>query len=413
MPALVTAAPILIDPAGHARQFSDEVNPMGIFLAGGLLYLVLAATDGTPDLAAEVWSTPDGEAWTQQDQANAPSAATYTGKSCTFNASTGIISILLNDNPNGKLRIASFNTATNLYGALSAESALTNQTFAALYQQSGGALIAPLNNDFGSGSKLAQANLASGSWAGPTQLGSIAGPLVYGCVGDSSDRGHVLYADASFNLQYAQLSAGLSLGTPVEVAAAADWDGQDIDQRIWNGKLVVARTNQNILYVSIGDPLSGPTFTEYTIDTVGGAGTLAYPTLAEDKDGNLVVFVAYTDFSGAPIDELSMWTFDGVSSWGSPVLFYDEVANPPANSVTQVDQFIHTGAAYQFPSGKWLFVTALEVRPASHTFCAGFALVTPSLSITCPVINSGDIGIPYEGQILVSGGTPPYTFETI
>jgi hypothetical protein len=427
MPPLVTSPPNLIDPVGYSRQFSAEINPMGIFVVGASLYLVLAPDSrAVPNVAAGVWKSTTGSAWTEQDAANHPSAGPpgWKPESCTFNSATGIISILLFDNTNFKFFVATFDTGTNLYGALSSESSATTAAgFAALYQQSGGTLVAPTNSIVSAADKLRELDLTGGVWSGPNQLGNIASPTVYGVVVDSSDRGQLFYADNVFNLYYAQISAGLVLGTPILVANGANWDGNDIDQRIWNSKIVIAYTNQNILNVAIGSPLSGPTFTNYVIDTVGGAGTLAFPTLAQDKDGNLVVFVAYTDYSGDPssdIDQLLMWTFDGVSSWGSPVLFYDEVANPPANSVAQLHQFIHTGAAYQFASGVWVFSTALEVQPGGSgpIYCAGFALVSstspPVLTIACPIGGStATIGVPYSAQIVVTGGTPPDTFSII
>lgn len=46
-------------------------------------------------------------------------------------------------------------------------------------------------------------------------------------------------------------------------------------------------------------------------------------------------------------------------------------------------------------------------------FPNGFTLTNPPPVITCPVANVAVLGMPYDGQILVSGGQPPYTFETL
>ncbi len=36
-----------------------------------------------------------------------------------------------------------------------------------------------------------------------------------------------------------------------------------------------------------------------------------------------------------------------------------------------------------------------------------------TLIIACPVNNKATLGLPYSGQPIVSGGTPPYTYEIV
>ncbi len=43
----------------------------------------------------------------------------------------------------------------------------------------------------------------------------------------------------------------------------------------------------------------------------------------------------------------------------------------------------------------------------------GCPLTVIPFSIACPVANTGQIGVPYTGQIIVSGGTPPYVFSIV
>lgn len=40
-------------------------------------------------------------------------------------------------------------------------------------------------------------------------------------------------------------------------------------------------------------------------------------------------------------------------------------------------------------------------------------LCPATFSIACPVNNQATLGLPYNGQPFVSGGTPPYTFEIV
>ena len=194
--------------------------------------------------------------------------------------------------------------------------------------------------------------------------------------------------------------------------------------RFWNNQIAIAFTDgagsdDNILTVAIGTPLSGPTFATYMVGTVPNTGILNYATLAQDINGNLVAFAWWEDYTTDPItDQLLMWTFDGTSSWGSPVLFFDEVANPPIFSIDQADQFGHTGGAVQLPNGSWVFSTAFEIMPTVSEVCGGFVLVSPPLgpgplTLAFPVTNTGTVGQPYSGQLIASVGTPPYTFSII
>lgn len=38
---------------------------------------------------------------------------------------------------------------------------------------------------------------------------------------------------------------------------------------------------------------------------------------------------------------------------------------------------------------------------------------TPAPVGACPVNNQATLGLPYEGQVIVTGGTPPDTFEIV
>jgi hypothetical protein len=375
--ALVATPPILIDPVGYSRQFNAQINPMGFFQVGANLYLVLQ-TDAA--VAAKfpigVWLSIDsGATWIEQDAANHPAAAApgYGGKAVSFDGAT--IRILYTDNATSKQIVIPFSAGTNTYGAPSASSPVeVNGPFPAIYKQSNGTLVVPIGQGIGAANKLYYMTLIAGAWSALTALGAVANATVYGVVADPSDRGHLLYQDGAGNLVYALISAAFALGAPTTLETVANWDANDIDQRIIGNSLYVTWTDQTILKVAIGTPLSAPVFTTYIVGTVPISGTIAYPTLAVDKNGNPVVFAAWTDYSGSPVDQLLMWTFDGVSSWGSPVLFYDEITNPPANSVAQLNQFIHTGAATQFANGTWVFATALEIH-TSNTFCGGHILL--------------------------------------
>lgn len=77
--------------------------------------------------------------------------------------------------------------------------------------------------------------------------------------------------------------------------------------------------------------------------------------------------------------------FDGVSVWSAPAQLWPD----PDSSAVSLDGFD-------------VFSNASTVCPSP----------TP-LSLACPVNNTAKVGVPYSGQIVASGGTPPYTFKFV
>jgi hypothetical protein len=134
--------------------------------------------------------------------------------------------------------------------------------------------------------------------------------------------------------------------------------------------------------------------------------------LAEDNSGNLLAFWAYVS-SGDNIDEIESSTFDGVSTWSAPVLFYDEITNPPADS--DAHQFIHTGQVKQLADDTWLYITAMET--VSPTGCTGFALRIPGAippttqTLTLLKVVQGGPASPSDFTLIATGGSPETTIS--
>ncbi len=71
--------------------------------------------------------------------------------------------------------------------------------------------------------------------------------------------------------------------------------------------------------------------------------------------------------------------------------------------ITGVDQKTPSCAYMMFPNGYSL------ITPGT----CQIVVTSPTLSIACPVNNTGTIGVPYSGQLIASGGTAPYTWAII
>lgn len=432
MPALVTLAPVQIDPVKYSRQFSIEINPMGPFLVGSNLYIVLQEqTSG--EFVGVFKSTDSGATWANMDSAHRPS--NNIGKNVFFDSATGLIHVsTVSLGGGGGWSVYTFDTGTDLWSAAGPLATPTGSK-SAIYVKSDGTLV-----NLYEFADVERRTFAAGTWAAAASL--IAGNNVQGALVDGSDNGHVLY-NSGATLKYVLASPTYVAGSPVSLGT---FDLGRPDFKFWGPNVVAAWTNTHSLVVAIGTPLSGAAFTNYTVATSALSDHLSYPTLAVDKDGNLVVFWVEIDYSQSPVvDRLWMSTFDGVSSWGAPVLFYDEITNPASNAIEKhtgndTDQFIHTGDALQLADGTWIYATAMETwDPLPIGFqCTGFALIagggpapdtgtlavqfglsgstsyTPStLALLCPILQSGTVGNPFTGQLRASGGKPPYTFSII
>lgn len=417
MPAIITAPPIQIDLTEFSRQSSAEINPMGPFLHETDLYLALITQESARVFAGIYKSTDEGSTWVLQDTLNKP-AANGSAIWVSYDPISGIIGVVSASNsPAFSWLWFPFNTNTDTYGTVVQKLLFTpgiNDSGAFTYRQ--------LNTDnpfvYIETTTLKVLLETGGAWTGPTSIHNYgAARYIIAGISDSADRGHFIYIDNSSNVFYNQLSSSFALGT--EVAFTTPADNKTGDMRVWNGKIVAAYTATHSVLVEIGDGLTDPvTFTEFVIATVVAPANVSYARLSEDKDGNLVVFWTEVDYSTSPVvDREWMSTFDGISAWGAPVLFYDEMDNPPANSVADVSQFIHTGQYLQLSDGTWLGSIALEILDSHDAQqCTGFILKsapTAPLSLACPVVNTGVVGVPFDSFMIASGGTTPYTFTII
>ncbi len=379
MSALVVAAPVEIDATTYSRQAGAEVNPM-LFLHGTDLYTVLV---NTINHKVGIFKSADGAAtWALQDDANAPTISGTVSLWASYNPATGIICVVTPTFGGGNQQAILFNTNTDTYAAPILGTVVAVEGAGAIvYLKSNGDFIFLYLATASGG--LNYMVLSSGVFSGPTHITGTFGAfnIIYAGTVDSSDRAHFVYLDSSFGLSYNQVSSSFVLGSTVVIAVSFG----SVDTIIWNSNIVVGYDDGNVVKVEFGTPLSGPTFSDTTVVTVGSPSAVSNTRLALDKDGNLVVFWVELDVVSTPkVDREWMSTWDGISAWGTPVLFYDEVDNPPAASQPQVDQFIHTGQFIQLSNGSWVGDIALETTHSAVDYCQGFSVFSPSTAPPTP-----------------------------
>jgi hypothetical protein len=296
-------------------------------------------------------STDNGTTWTEQDVANKP---TFSGSQAAsaFLVSTDIRIAWVSSTG---IKIVDFDTSTDTYGTptAAATSSTSSCQFVYLAQLSGGNdRIYDLDNG---GTVLMYWSEYSGSWSARTlvsdNLGGNAAAQPQFLLG-TSDVIHLWWQNDGFalrNVYYRQLSAAGVLGaiqTIISGSSSFNAIGRPV---IWNGKIVLPYVRQagfgdNRPAVMIGDTEASPTWTSEDIDAsqpdadhcfawVDGS-TLYVWYLVEDN--NTLHQIYYAENSG--------------SGWSTPILFYDEVADPitPAPPT----QFVHNLSFTKLASGQ-------------------------------------------------------------
>lgn len=424
MAAVVTDPPILIDPVGYSRQSNSEINPMFFPLSRTNLYQGLArniAAAGQLTNAVNAWKSTDvGATWPIQDAANSPGH-----RDSFFSYRAGVIQCAVQSSTSPTYTVTPFDTATDLWGSTSPVLTLAEVP----NTPSGGKCAQVIDKPNGdvvflwcapaTSTKLKAAVLSAGVWGSITDALSLAnGSYLTGAIVDPATGAiFVTYGRGSDDEYFCvRLDNSLLAGTPKDLGSG---DTLRADMKLWGADSIAIGYGANSdlgAHVSIGTPLSNPVFTDYLVGPVTGSAYTLYTALAVDLTGKLNAFYGYQDYSGPSpyVDELRQTTFDGVSAWSTPILFYDAVTNPPPNTAAPIDQFIHTlQVADQFPNGQWIASTALEILIPGEV-CAGHVLVSPAVSLilTCPVGGgTATLGSPYTATLSASGGTAPYTYS--
>lgn len=378
MTATVTNAPVIIDPIDFSRQARGEVNPFE-FIVNGNIYQVLTNSQVAPNARVSVYlSTNSGLTWTEQDAINAPSAPD-TGIVSYLDPSDHNIYIGYIDNGSpSQYRMVEFNTTTNQYGTPSAASSNTTSTeFFFCRRTNGDGVVFRVNIS----SNLVYNICSGGVWAGDVVIVSTPGKSVEaGLYDPASGAFHLVLVQESATIQYIHLASDFSTSGVVNLHETFYGVGGRPTLALYGTNSIAVGyaplSGADWVVVEIGTPRSAPVFTRYGVFVAPNINEAdSYVTLKVDSQGVLNVFWIRVNLLVDPfVDELDQSTFNG-ATWSTNTTYYDEITNPPANGLTQPDQFLHTLDAVQLSDGSWVVATALETLDSGVQRCTGFALV--------------------------------------
>ncbi len=178
----------------------------------------------------------------------------------------------------------------------------------------------------------------------------------------------------------------------------------------------------NSISVLVGSPSAAPVFTKILIwtDATPPTDQPWFPAITQSTDGTLISVLWANDLGNFPFDsilQLSQSSDTPLATWTAPSTVYDETANPPTpapNFGELLPANIRT-----LSDGTLAILVGTNQKVASSDNWCGlmnfFALLGGlPLSAACP-INGGtaQVGVPYDKQLIASGGTPPYTWRQI
>lgn len=423
MPATINLTPVQVSTDPQYRQSGGtnfgEQNPY-IFKVGSNLYQVLCAVqvgEARMGIFKRTVSNINGN-WTAQpnglDAAHAPDPLHQSGTlQATLNGTKIAFIYLLDDGVS--LKLCEFDTTTDTYG--SPTSALTVSNFSStfcFYVKSNGNYVVVGNTS----TQLYYVTNIAGVWGSITNLRATTAQTFNGVV-TPADVAHFVINETGFRLTHYSLDASFTLSSGTLLAGNwATADKRPTASLFGSASVAFAFVDSNAeVVVHIGTPLAAPVFTLYTIYSEINFEDLSYASLALGTGGDLNVFYSWTDFHmgdpGVPQVRVFQSTFDGVSTWSTPSLFYDAVANPPPNAVSPINQqIVHADQFIQLPQG-WTAAVALETLISAVQYCTGFFLDqgpvgSPTLTLGPKVVVGGtalptDFTLTFTGSSSASG----------
>lgn len=164
-------------------------------------------------------------------------------------------------------------------------------------------------------------------------------------------------------------------------------------------------------WVLVGSPAINPT--SWVLTEISAKDN-PFSALVLGPDGKTVVYVWEGGTTGGTNDTIYISIFTG-GAWGPPTavanllsLFGISVIQDGIQAVLIGNDIGITFGANQTVSGTTYDSVAFFLR-----IPLVFPQPTSALTVACPVNNTGTVGVPYSGQIIASGGTPPYTYMII
>ncbi len=408
---VVTSPPVQISASDpEFRQSRSEFNPDYLQVGTNLYQVLVAAQASQRKLGVFKRATSNvGGAWVVQDSSNSPDAGFQVGYLYpVYNSSTGIIRVFYILTGDSLFHYCDFDTNTDTWGAPIASSSYAgasgvfNRSFLA-YQKSNGDYVGLFNTS----TDLYFFTVIGGVSSAITSLLTATATLVGNGVVDGADgfgfptqeSGTIIsyrYLDVAFTLSAATALTGSRSNT--RVTSVAFSTGIAIAYTLTNGD-VVARVSPSFTV---------PVFTNYTVySTISSDENTSYASIATGIGADLNLFFVVTNYNVSPIvDEWRQSTFNG-TTWPTPIVFYDETANPPPDTVPDpTNQFLHTGNFIELTAG-WTGATTMETEVTGTQWCTGFFLeggeVAPGTLTLVKVITPGGIAVTTDFNLKATG----------
>lgn len=434
---VITAQPIQLSTTPPYRQAGGtnfgELNPF-CFKVGANLYWLAAEVQSTSGKRIGMFKRAVSAAqgtWADQpnglDSANAPDTGSQSGRLQVFDdtAATGKIAVLYLLTDLVSLKICEFDVNTNTWGTPTAAVTVADLSNKWGFTRRSDGTYVVIGGRTG---HLYYILNSGGVWGSitDTSLAASVGVLAGGLI-DASDNSYILLNETgtAMSIRHLDSSNVLSSGVTITtvLATAAKRPGMCFQgpSGIAVGWVPTSGGNHGDVMVSLAPDAVTPVFTDYDVYSSHGpflneVHSYITPVLAADATTLNVFFVAVDN--DVPLDQLMQSAFDGVSTWSAPIVYYDEITNPPLNGVTppgNVSQFIHTLQAIELPQG-WSVATAMETvnqgvpeGPPPDLWCTGEFMDPPvgtqTLELTKIVV--GGPALPGDWFLSAETGSPP------
>jgi hypothetical protein len=372
---IVTTPPVVFSP--NARDDQNGSHYFGPFVVGANLYAITAGSNFT--FLNIFKSTDNGATWIRMDQVHAPRIA-VGGVQTMFDAVLiGTVFSILYGNPiGGAPVIITFDTGTDTYGAPSVDGP-GSASMVRLAVFSNGDLLASYLDTSVPGPAFVI--FSGGVWG--AQVNFIANVSLTGLVMGADDIARLFYYTHVGGVQVFMRTfthAGvISAQTAVFTSTyRANMEGVFNEfpcgrPVIWNGSLILPYygnpTGSGVQAgVYVGTPFAAPVWTFTLVDTLAWAGTEldSYAYSLIDGHNNLVLFWCSVDTT-LTISQI-YYAINPGAGFGPPVLFYDEIANPPTAIGVPFGTVVRTLGAFRYAND------AFGVLSSATNDCAGFYL---------------------------------------
>ncbi len=423
---VITDPPIQVSASDpEFRQSRSEFNPMYFEIGDQLYQVLVAAQDTQRRLGVFKRATADvAGAWVRQDDAGSPDPTFQLGYLYpVLDSGTGIIRVFYILTSDSLFHYCDFDTNTDTWGtpasgaSYGAVSGIFNREFLA-YEKSNGDYVGLFNTS----TNLYYFTVIAGVWSSVTSIRAGLSKLTGNGVVDSADGYGFFTQESGTIVSYRYLDAAFTLSGATALTGSRS--NKRTSAVLFGTSIAVAYTLTNGDVVArISPSFTAPAFTNYTIYSVASVDeTTSYGTVAVGLAGDLNLFFVVTNFNVSPIvDEWRQSTFDDISTWSTPIVYYDETDNPPDDTVPDpLNQFLHTGDFIELTDVGWTAATTMETEVTGDQWCTGFFLEPPSTppsppTPACPVTpgGNGNVGVAFTATITASGGTPPYTFSIV